>query len=124
MSAIILPIKSEYVRAIIEGKKKYEYRKRICTKDIEKIYVYETAPVKKIVCAIRVEAKMEMEKKMLWDKTRNYSGLSLEKYNAYFAKQKMAYAYVLGNIEVFDPPKGLESFGVKYPPQSFIYVDI
>ena len=38
--SIILPIKPIYSDMILVGKKKYEYRKKLCRKDIEKIYIY------------------------------------------------------------------------------------
>lgn len=123
MKGIILPIKSEYVKAIMEGKKKYEYRKRLCTKDIDKIYIYETAPVKKIVCAVKVVKKIGMNKEKLWDTTKDYSGISRENFNVYFAQQTNGYAYALGAIEVFEKPMNLEDFGIMYVPQGFVYVD-
>ena len=46
---IVLPIKPEYADKILNGQKKYEYRKNICTDNIEKIYVYATSPVKAII---------------------------------------------------------------------------
>lgn len=46
---IILSIKTEWARLIYEGKKTIEWRKNFPTKkNIECVYLYETAPVKKI----------------------------------------------------------------------------
>lgn len=44
MSKILLSIKPEYAHKILEGTKKYEFRKHLPKKKIEKIIIYSTAP--------------------------------------------------------------------------------
>ena len=46
---ILLSIKPKYANLIIEGVKKYEFRRQIFRKEIEKAYIYCTQPVKKII---------------------------------------------------------------------------
>jgi predicted transcriptional regulator len=48
---VLLSIKPKYVKAILNGTKKYELRKSAfrCKEDIERVYIYATSPVKKIV---------------------------------------------------------------------------
>ena len=48
MNALI-SIKPKYVEEIINKNKKYEYRKSIFKKDIDKVYIYSTRPNKQIV---------------------------------------------------------------------------
>ena len=49
MCTILLPIKPEYVNKIIEKTKLYEYRKNKCKKKVDKIVIYSTSPVKKLL---------------------------------------------------------------------------
>ena len=51
---IILPIKPVFAEKILSGEKKYEYRKRLCIKEINKIYIYATVPVKMIIGEVGV----------------------------------------------------------------------
>ena len=44
MRSIVLSIHPKYVEQILLGTKKYEYRTRICSKSVNKIYIYETSP--------------------------------------------------------------------------------
>ena len=67
---IILPIKPLFVEKVLSGEKKYEYRKKLCQKEIDKIYLYSTSPVKMIVGEAEVVDKMRMDKDLLWAKTR------------------------------------------------------
>ncbi|KAJ3192730.1 hypothetical protein HDU67_005372 [Dinochytrium kinnereticum] len=45
---VILPIKPEYVRLIVDRKKNYEYRKYKLRPTIERLWLYETAPISAI----------------------------------------------------------------------------
>ena len=42
---VLLSIKPEFVQEIFTGKKKYEYRKAIFTRSVDKVVVYSTKPV-------------------------------------------------------------------------------
>ena len=50
MCTILLPIKPEYANKIVDQTKLYEYRKSICKRNIDKIVIYSTSPVKKNYC--------------------------------------------------------------------------
>lgn len=118
---IILPIKPIFVKKIICGEKKYEYRKKLCRKDINKIYIYATVPIKKIIGEAKVINKLKMDKEELWKQTHVYSGISKEFYDKYFEKQDYACAYQIGEIKQYDNPITLDSIGIKNVPQAFVY---
>ena len=44
MSTILLSIKPEYAKKIIDGTKKYEFRKRLAKHPVTKIIIYSTFP--------------------------------------------------------------------------------
>ena len=46
---VLLSIKPEFVKEIFEGRKKFEYRKSIFTKDVTSVIVYSTKPEGMIV---------------------------------------------------------------------------
>ncbi len=123
MSKILLSIHSEYANLILVGDKKYEYRKRLPQKHVDKIIIYSTSPEKKVIGEVEVTAILSIEKTNLWEKTKNYAGISKEKYMKYFSNYNIANAYVLGNVIKFDPPKTLADYGLKTAPQSFIYLN-
>ncbi len=55
MCTILLPIKPEYANKIIKRTKLYEYRKTVCKRKIDKIVIYSTSPVKKIIAEVEVK---------------------------------------------------------------------
>lgn len=118
---IILPIKPLYADKILNGEKKYEFRKKLCQKNIRKIYIYATAPVKRIVGEAEVVQKLYMNKNELWEKTKCASGISRKFYDDYFVNQDCACAYQIGKIKRYSKSITLESLGIEHVPQSFIY---
>lgn len=119
---ILISINPEYVDKIIRGIKKYEYRKRAAKKDIDKIIIYETVPVKKIVAEAEIIDVLAMSPEELWKETKLESGVTKDFFDLYFKDKKIAYAYKLGQIKVYEEPILLMDIGVKNAPQSFIYL--
>lgn len=120
---IIISINPEHVENIIKGVKKYEYRTKAAKQDISSIIIYETIPVKKIVAEAEIIEVLELSPEDLWDETKDFSGITKDFYDEYFRGREVAYAYKLGKIKVYKEPKSLIDFGIKYAPQSFVYIE-
>ena len=123
MKALLLSIKPEYVDRILVGTKKYEYRKRLAKESFDKIYIYSTSPVMKVVGAVEVLGRLERSPSALWEETKTKAGISRAKYREYFKNCKKAYAYQLGEVTVFDVPLDLNDLGISAAPQSFVYIE-
>ncbi len=119
---IVISIKPMHVKNILNGTKKFEYRKKAAKKDIGKIIIYETTPVKKIVAEVEIADVLMMAPEDLWKETQAESGITKDYFASYFKNRKVAYAYRLGKIKIFDEPKELIDFGLRVAPQSFAYV--
>ena len=122
MCTILLPIKPEYANRIVEQTKLYEYRKNICKKNIDKIVIYSTSPVKRIIAEVEVKAVISNTPNKLWNETKQYSGISKTKYMKYFENKDVAFAYELVKVIVYKQPKKLEDIGIDYYPQSYVYL--
>lgn len=122
MCNMLISINPEHVENIFNGSKKYEYRKIRCKKDVEKIIIYSTYPIMKVVGEAKVEEILEDSPDNIWEGTKKYSGIDLQFYQKYFKDRSKAIAYKLTNIKKYNIPKDLASYGIKAAPQSFIYV--
>lgn len=119
---ILLPIKPIYANMILEKTKEYEYRKTLCKKEIKKIYLYATSPIKRIVGEVKVIDKIIMEKEKLWNMSKKESGISREFFDEYFKEQEYACAYRLKESRKYKTPIELKKIGIEYFPQSYIYI--
>ena len=70
MSAMLLSIKPQYAKMIIEGTKKYEFRTRKCREDIKKIIFYATAPKSQVVGEAEIEDVLVGPPNEIWKKTK------------------------------------------------------
>lgn len=124
MCKVLMSIKPEYVEEILSGRKKYEYRKiKAKRPNVDKIIIYCTSPVMKVVAEIEVLDIIENNPEIVWKKTKKYAGISKKKYDKYFENKDIAFAYKLGNIIKYDQPKNLKEIGINYIPQSFSYIE-
>lgn len=123
MRKILISIKPEYVNNIINGTKKFEYRTIAAKEDISSLVIYCTYPKKKVVAEASIMEVLKLSPLEMWNQTKDYSGISEEKFFLYFKNRKYAYAYKLGEIKIYDEPLKLIDLGISYPPQSFIYLN-
>lgn len=122
MSTILMSIKPEYVGKIFFGNKKYEYRKKLCKEKIDKIIVYSSSPVKKVIGELIIKEVLYDNKNIIWNKTKMYSGIEKEKYDKYYDNCEYAVAYEIKKVVLYEEPKFLKDYHIKKAPQSYIYI--
>ena len=122
---VILSIRPTFCKMIFSGQKKYEYRKRVFTRsDVDKVYIYATKPICRIVGCFRVEEVIENKKSYMWEKTHKDGGISKEYFDAYFKNSDTAYAIKIGQVVKLDNPiDPKEVIKDLHAPQNFMYVD-
>jgi len=122
---VILSIKPKYVDAILDKRKKYEFRRNIFkNKNIDVVYIYSTSPVKQIVGAFTIENIIKDSPENLWNRFKEYSGLDKKEFFDYFGDNKIGFAIEIGRLEKFKNPINPEDIVQGFvPPQSFYYID-
>ena len=116
---VILSIKPEYVEEIKAGRKRFEFRKSIFKEKVEKVYIYASSPISKVVGEFQPMDILSGEPNAIWEVTWDYAGISDLFYNEYFASKKVVYAIVIQNLKIYDNPKPLPFRA----PQSFRYIE-
>lgn len=122
MCKILLSVNPEHVDNIMLGLKKYEFRKVQTKEKVDKIIIYSTYPVMKVVGEAEVVDVIVDSPEEVWDETAQYSGITKQFFDKYFLNREKAVAYKLGHIKKYKKPKELSAYGVKSAPQSFVYV--
>ena len=121
---VILSIRPNFCKMIFSGQKKYEYRKRVFKRtDIDKVYIYASKPICKIVGYFTIAAMIEDSPNNMWKMTHEGSGISKEYFDAYFRGCDMAHAIAIGEVVKFDTPidpkEVIKNFTA---PQNYRYV--
>lgn len=120
---VLMPIKPKYANQILDGAKKFEYRKsKIRKNNVHSIIIYATAPVKKVIGEVEILDIIEDTPENIWNQTHEHSGMTKEDYDKYFKDKDIAVAYVLGKAKRYTKEKSLAKFDICYYPQSYVYV--
>ena len=123
MCAILLSINPNHVENIMNGTKEYEFRKKACKRQVDKILIYSTTPIMRVVGEADVEDVLIDTPEVIWEKTEEKSGIDKAFFDQYYEDREQAVAYKLINVKQYEEPKELEEFGVSNAPQSFQYIE-
>ena len=118
-----MPIKPVYANRIIDGSKKFEFRRASIKKKLTHIIIYASSPVKKIIGIAEVDGIDVSCPIETWENTRHAAGISKEAFLEYFHGKEKAVTIKLKDILQLEReicPKEIED-GFKVP-QSFKYV--
>lgn len=121
---IILSIKPKYVKAILSGKKKCEFRKSSFPKRVKTAIIYETEPVGKIVGWFNITKQEIGKPSEIWKKHSKIGGINKKDFNKYYNNKKIAVCLKIGKVHKLkspiDPFDSIENFVI---PQSYRYVN-
>ena len=121
---VLLSIKPKYVQSIMDGEKKFEFRKSIFrNRSVNRIFIYSSAPVQRIVALFEISTILEDHPVPLWDKVKTHAGIDDSEFFSYFAGKSRGYAIGIENLMEFDTPVNpKEAFPGFVPPQSYCYI--
>ncbi|HAE1144341.1 TPA: ASCH domain-containing protein [Salmonella enterica subsp. enterica serovar Newport] len=121
---ILLSIKPEFAESILNGYKKFEFRKTIFrNKEVRAVIIYATMPVGKVIGEFEIEKVLSSQPDELWDMTKKYAGITRDFFDEYFSERDKGFAIAVKNPLRYDTPISLnELIPGAVPPQSFRYI--
>lgn len=123
---VLLSIKPQYVEKIKAGTKKYEFRKLgfRSIENSEKVFIYSSSPVKRIIGSFKTNKIVEDQPIKLWEQCKEGAGIEEKDFFSYFNNKEKGLAIFVEDLELFkkpvDPKEIKEDF---IPPQSFCYIE-
>ena len=123
MCSILLSINPNHVENIMNGTKRYEFRKKACKRHVDKILIYSTNPIMKVVGEAEVEDVLIDNPEVIWKMTEQKAGIDKLFFDKYYEDRKQAVAYKLKNVRKYREPKELKDYGIASAPQSFQYIE-
>jgi len=123
---VLMSIKPKYADKIFSGEKSWEYRKKIWKRDrIKTVVVYASAPISKVIGEFKTKKRdlIHATLKSLWNQTGKDGGISKEDFERYFIRRCFGVAIRVIEPTLYDNPKSLTDYGIKRPPQNFMYLE-
>ena len=82
---VLFSIKPKFVKEILSGKKRYEFRKAVPkNKSIKNAYIYSSSPTQRIVAKFTPGQITCASPEKLWQKFGNESGIEKDEFYTYF----------------------------------------
>lgn len=123
-SAALISVHPKYVRQILDGSKRVEFRRVWSSRQITHLVLYSTAPDMKVVAILELEKTVERSKAGLWELAKQYGGgLTREALRTYFSDKKIGYGLIIASVQPLETPIPLSDAipGVR-APQSYAYL--
>lgn len=120
----LLSIRPQYVKAILDGRKTVEFRRRPLATSIKFVVVYATQPEGKVVAICPVLAQYVAAPHEIWAKFGDKGEIGRREFDRYFEGALLGCAIALGEPRAIGPASelSLADLGASRPPQSFQYV--
>lgn len=119
----LLSIQPRYASAIVEGRKRVEFRRRRLSRPISHFVVYATSPVQKIVAVCAVRNLSWSCPSRLWGQYRRVAGVNVGEFNKYVGLSERVLAIEIDRVTTLRRPIPLSSLSDAIsPPQSYRYL--
>jgi len=115
----LLSIHPKYAEAILAGTKRYEFRRVIPAQPVDRMFLYATSPVGKVVGYFRPGLIVHATTEDIWKMCRSDGMLTKNEFLGYFREAPRKYAIEIRETYAFVHAKELPN---KNPPMNFRYV--
>lgn len=123
---ILMSIKPKFAKKIFQNEKRVEFRK-VLSKELlkaEKVFVYASSPIKKIVGYFTIKRIYFGDVNHLWTKYSEIAGISEKAFFKYFNGKEKGYAIEIEQSKAFTLHLDPYLLDAKFhPPQSYLYLD-
>ncbi len=120
-SVALLPIKPIYADAIVDGRKRVEFRKTRFRRRVTHVAIYASTPVQRIIAIFRVAEFEHANPEDLWERHHAVGAISMDDFNTYYADLEIGVAIHIADVFPLASPVRLQTLRVR-APQSFRYL--
>ncbi|RUP27851.1 MULTISPECIES: hypothetical protein [Mycolicibacterium] len=121
---VVMSVHPQFAEAIMDGRKKVEFRKRPLADDVTVVWVYATAPVQRIIGYFEVDGMHTAHPTDLWRKFQKVGCIDRVAFDRYYAGTSTGAGIAIRRAVRLDEPALIaELLPSGVPPQSFAYVD-
>lgn len=119
----LLSIHPTFADAILEGRKKVEFRRRPFGRPVNYILVYATSPISALVGFFKVSRVVADSPRALWERYSEVGCIEEPRFLQYYEGCESAVAISVKSPVAFEKPIDLAVLGLGVvPPQSYRYI--
>lgn len=118
---VLMSIHPQYVDLINSGAKKIEFRKTKFLRPINKVVIYSTTPVSKIVGYFDVDTIVSSTPALLWEEYNCVGGITEKDFFDYYGSKIEAIGIKIKNAIQFNKKIDISALNLT-PPQSYKYL--
>lgn len=121
---VVMSVHPRFAEAIMDGRKKVEFRKRRLADDVSVVWVYATAPIQRIIGYFEVDAMHTAEPADLWRDFADVGCIDRAEFDRYYAGSNSGAGITIRKAVRLEAPVPIaELLPSGVPPQSYAYVD-
>lgn len=119
----LMSIHERWAEAIVDGRKRVEFRKRRLADDIRTVLIYATAPSSQVIGQFTIDEIVTDTPARIWEKFGHLGVIERDAFFDYYGSAVTAVAIIVADAERFATPLGLAEFEPRPAvPQSFAYL--
>ena len=118
----LMSIHPQYARAILDGTKEVEFRKRPLAPDTTHVVIYSTKPDGAISGAFKITFQKTLPKTQLWENFREVGRIEETPFFDYFKNHDEGVAIGVGDTYRLRESIALTELGITTAPQSYQYL--
>lgn len=122
MATGLISIKSEFAEAILEGRKRVEFRKQSFPVEVERVLMYVTLPTGLVIGEISIREQVVASPEVLWERFAKVAGVDEARFFAYYEGRSRGVAMVIRDCARWQKPLTLRQIGIKRAPLSFVTI--
>jgi predicted transcriptional regulator len=121
MCDVLMSIKPEFAEAILRGTKTVEFRKRQLPEGTNKVIIYATSPLKRVVGEFTVLTQFTDTPENIWNSLNEFVDDDSAEFFDYYSNNDKATAICIDECQRYDQTLSLVEIGWdKHPPMSFV----
>ena len=123
MKSVILPISPIYANAIIDGKDRIVFRKKIFKEDVDKIFIYVPKPERTIIGYFTIDLITEHPPEIIWGNCGHIAGVEKDDFFDYFKDSRSGFVIYIDEVVKFKEELFPEEFIPNFKtPKAFCYI--
>ncbi len=121
---LLISIHPRFVDLILNGEKRIEFRRSWAKEPVDRIVIYATAPVMRIMAVASIAEVHRESVTGLWELAKEHGGgLTRQELRGYLRGKPQGYGIRLGKVtRLQNPKKPMSMFSTCHIPQSFRYL--